>query len=186
MVTYCNIFLMYCIICCMIHKGVENMGLFSKKDKNRSISVLLVDGLSSYNRDVVLQLTLNNENECLTINSKILKNQPDINLKYNQIVDANIITGEEIIQQSKSVVGRAAVGGLLLGPLGAIVGGMSGTGTKTDTQTQYYVVINYRNKDGELKVLSFKIVGFSRWNSFIKELRSKINTQQNIEKEIYL
>jgi hypothetical protein len=32
--------------------------------------------------------------------------------------------------QDKSVLGRAAIGGLLLGPLGAVVGGMSGVGGK--------------------------------------------------------
>ncbi|GAA0062763.1 TPA: hypothetical protein PTV43_000081 [Clostridium botulinum] len=160
------------------------MGFFSKKNKNRSIGVLLVDGLSIYSRDVILQITLNNENECLTINSKVCKNIPDINLKYKQIIDANIITRYEIVKQSKSVVGRAAIGGLLLGSLGATVGGMSGTGTKTDDQIEYYFVVNYRNKDEELKVLSFKIIGFSVWRPFIKELKSKI--KQNIEKEIYL
>ncbi|EJO5349569.1 hypothetical protein NRP93_003751 [Clostridium botulinum] len=162
------------------------MGFFSKKNKNRSIGVLLVDGLSIYSRDVILQITLNNENECLTINSKIFKNIPDVNLKYEKIIDANIITRHELVKQSKSVVGRAAVGGLLLGSLGATVGAMSGTGTKTDDQIEYYFVVNYRNKDEELKVLSFKIVGFSIWRPFIKELKSKINIKQDTEKEIYL
>lgn len=35
-----------------------------------------------------------------------------------------------IEKKSKSVVGRAVLGGLLLGPVGALVGGMSGLGTK--------------------------------------------------------
>ncbi|HDK7158911.1 TPA: hypothetical protein PTV68_002040 [Clostridium botulinum] len=161
------------------------MGLFGNKNKSKSINVLLVDGISNYTKDIILQLTLNDESECLTINSKVCKNNPDINLKYEQIIDANIITEEEIIQQSKSVIGRAAVGGLLLGPLGAIVGGMSGTGTKTNNQIEYYAVVNYKSRDHELKVLSFKIVGFSNWKSFIKELKSKINNQ-NTKEEIYL
>lgn len=36
----------------------------------------------------------------------------------------------EIIDKDKSVIGRAVVGGLILGPVGAVVGGMSGLGTK--------------------------------------------------------
>lgn len=40
------------------------------------------------------------------------------------------IQPDEITEKDKSVIGRAVVGGLLLGPVGAIVGGMSGIGTK--------------------------------------------------------
>ncbi|WP_404988096.1 hypothetical protein [Clostridium culturomicium] len=160
------------------------MGFFKNKDK--SINCLVVDGLPNYPKNTILQLNLNNESECLVISSKMYKNHPDVNLRYEQIVAANVITEQEIVQQSKSVIGRAAVGGVVLGSLGAIIGGLSGTGTKTNNQTEYYIVINYKSRELELKILSFKITGFSNWKAFIKELQSKINTNQSFEKEIYL
>lgn len=40
-------------------------------------------------------------------------------------------THTETEQRDKSAIGRAAVGGALLGPLGAVVGAASGIGTKT-------------------------------------------------------
>jgi len=42
----------------------------------------------------------------------------------------SIIVDGIVKEEDKSVVGRAVVGGLLFGPLGAVVGGMSGVGKK--------------------------------------------------------
>lgn len=41
------------------------------------------------------------------------------------------ISHKQLGTEDKSVIGRAVVGGLLLGPLGAVVGGISGVGSKT-------------------------------------------------------
>lgn len=41
------------------------------------------------------------------------------------------------------MVGRAVVGGLIMGPLGAIVGGISGTSMKDSLVVTQYVVINF-------------------------------------------
>ena len=53
--------------------------------------------------------------------------QHRIGIEYNKIVSINLEDKEQIYEKKeKSVVGRAVVGGLLLGPLGALVGGMTG------------------------------------------------------------
>ena len=57
----------------------------------------------------------------------------------------------ETIEKDKSVIGRAVVGGLLLGPVGAIVGGMSGIGTKKETK-----VIQNANEDIYLDIIAEK------------------------------
>ncbi|MEG1841002.1 MAG: hypothetical protein RR213_07070, partial [Raoultibacter sp.] len=57
------------------------------------------------------------------------------------------------------VIGRAAIGGLILGPLGAVIGGIDGTGTKRKKVNHVYWVINYVNDDGERLAISFEIVG---------------------------
>jgi len=52
-------------------------------------------------------------------------------LSFDQIIDMRYSSYEKIISEkkSKSVIGRAAVGGVLLGPVGAVVGGLSGLGS---------------------------------------------------------
>lgn len=80
----------------------------------------------------------NNKIQCLII--KCLPNGLEIGLlyamskysvgiPYSDIKHIELALPEEIITKTKenrSVIGRAIVGGLLLGPVGAIVGGMSG------------------------------------------------------------
>ena len=162
------------------------MGFFNKQEKNRSINAIAVDGLECYDNDTILQLEIDNDNNYLVISSKMKSEYPNIKISFKQIKGVKAFTKQEIIQESKSVVGRAAVGGVLLGPLGAIIGGMSGIGDKTSSQSNQYIVINYKTKEDELKILSFEVVGFSIWPKFIKELESKIEKQDFNCKEIYL
>lgn len=163
--------------------------IFGKKNKsgNRSVNLSFIDGIESYSKGIAVELSMDDKDKCLTIKSRAFKDKPVIKLKYEQIVAVNVVTEKEIIESDKSVVGRAVVGGVLLGPLGAIVGGMSGIGNKTKSNTHYFMVINYKSNAEETKVLSFEIVGASlHWADFIKELRSKINSNEIVEKEVYL
>jgi len=165
------------------------MGLFGKKNKNsdRSVNLSFVDGIEGYGKGLAIELSINTEKECVTIKSRAVK-KPEVNLKFEQITGVNVVSEKDIIEKSKSTVGRAIVGGVLLGRLGAIIGGMSGIGNKQKSETHYYMVINYKSKNEEIKVLSFEIVGASlHWSSFVEELRSKINTQTlENSTEIYL
>lgn len=61
----------------------------------------------------------------------------------SQIISLKKTSHDELAKTDKSVIGRAVVGGLILGPLGAIVGGMSGIGSKEKIINKQYFVINY-------------------------------------------
>lgn len=75
----------------------------------------------------------------------------------DKIMIVKAMSETEVLEANKSVIGRAVVGGLLLGGLGAIVGGISGVGTKRKKgKTNNYLIINYLNKDNEPNVISFK------------------------------
>ena len=63
-------------------------------------------------------------------------------IKKGELLSWGYLKNSDVIKQSKSVLGRAAAGTLLLGPLGGIIGGMSGLGEKS-LNSDYYLQIDY-------------------------------------------
>lgn len=158
------------------------MGLFDGKRKDGSIKTTLkfVDGLSAFTRDELIELTFHEDKNEISIKSLANKSKPLIHLKIDKIINTDFLSEKEIIEKSKSVGGRAVAGGLLLGPLGAIVGGMSGIGSKQDSKTKYYIVINYKSND-EYGVLSFEVIDASTyWNKILKAINNNISEDVKI------
>ncbi len=56
------------------------------------------------------------------------KKEPEFILDVDEIEAIDILTEEEA--KNKSVIGRAVIGGVLFGSVGAVVGGLSGVGQK--------------------------------------------------------
>ena len=55
---------------------------------------------------------------------------PIINIHFSQLISIECVPQSKLLESDKSVIKRAAVGTLIFGPLGGIVGGMSGIGNK--------------------------------------------------------
>lgn len=145
--------------------------IFGKKNKNvdRSVNLAFVDGLKEFNKGNAVEVSLTDLG--LRIKSRINKEKLPVTINYGDITAANCVSEKEILEKSKSVIGRAVVGGVLLGPLGSIIGGMSGIGNKSKSETKYYMVLNTKDEN----VISFEIIGASlHWDDFIRELRTKI------------
>lgn len=164
------------------------MGIFSKKNKSTVLNLEYVDGINLFKKGLLVEVTLNSEKECITIRPKIGQ-KTDVNLRFEQITGFDVVKDKDIIEKSKSVAGRAVLGGVLLGPLGAIVGGMTGIGNKQKSVSHNYMVINYKSLEEEIKVIIFEVVGInSNLVNFIEELGPKIskNIIQENQNEIYL
>lgn len=73
-------------------------------------------------------------------------------LNASRIKAATFMTKTDLQRAGKSAIGRGVVGGVLLGPLGAIVGAASGVGDKKKAGN--YLVVNYEI-NGEVQVVIF-------------------------------
>lgn len=77
-------------------------------------------------------------------------------LNIDHIINIAVEKGGIADIKERSVIGRAIVGGLILGPLGALIGGASGVKDKV-TMIADTLVITF-NQDGRESVLLFEIV----------------------------
>ena len=112
----------------------------------------LTDDLGGYKNGDMVDVALYDDH--LIIKSPILKQE--IKLNYDQVTDVFYGLETEIIEKNKSVIGRAVAGGLLFGGVGAVVGGISGTGTKTKKERHFYFIISYTSSTGEDKFIQFE------------------------------
>lgn len=103
-----------------------------------------LDGGYYYSENIVKEIPEGEVKIALHTNGIcIMKNLTPYYLSDQQIIKLSTATEEQIMSESKSVIGRAIVGGLILGPLGAVIGGMSGVGSKQKLKGKYYLIINY-------------------------------------------
>ena len=98
-------------------------------------------------------------------------------LNYNQITDVFYGGKTELIQKPKSVIGRAVVGGVIFGGVGAIVGASMGS-RKTVTKVQSMDIL-IRLKDSYTGAVVVKIL-----NSPIKSNSMFYDTFINAAKDI--
>ncbi len=74
---------------------------------------------------------------------RIIKGLTFFPLHNSQIISLKETTHGDLVKTNKSIIGRALLGGLILGPLGAVIGGMTGVGDKEGFVDYHYLIINY-------------------------------------------
>ena len=104
-------------------------------------------------------------------------------LKYDQITDVFYGLKTEIVTTGKSVIGRGLAGGLLFGGVGAVVGAVSGTGTKEKKERHFYFIISYTSSTGEDKFIQFEDTRLYKGSKVAAKLKElcNINTNGNVE-----
>lgn len=90
-----------------------------------------------------------------------------LNLDFSQIENVLILEEIEQTQKNKSVIARAIVGGLLLGGVGAIVGGISGACPTLKSNKKYFLEIS----NGPEKII------ITAGNDTLKQIKNSISSQ---------
>lgn len=124
----------------------------------------------------------------LNKNTKVLVYfYPDkIAINNNQIIPLSrikrtfFVSEKEVKEHQKSVLMRGVAGGLLLGPIGAIVGAISGIGTKTEQLDIHYFTIEFTNINGNDALAIFTVNYIANIEN-IRSISNKINQKLGIE-----
>lgn len=111
----------------LIFKILIFIGKRCEKVFKENCNCKLLLGLNENGMHNVRLAIAGNVLKILSSNNRILKT---IGLK--NINDISLVTDEILDEKDKSVIGRAIVGGLVFGVAGAVVGGMSGLGSKKE------------------------------------------------------
>jgi len=130
------------------------MGFFrSTKGSIISDSFHALDDIAQIKAGLMVDVALYSDHLGLTV--PFISKEP-ITLNYSQITDVFYGLETEIVEKDKSPIGRAIVGGLLFGKAGAVVGAVSGTGTKKKKERHFLFIISYISSQGEEKFLKFE------------------------------
>lgn len=147
---------------------------FKKRDESvikKVTGLKHIEGIPGLSKDAIAEIFLYED--------KIMINK-DKFISIDRIIAVDFFSEKEVNEKGKSVIGRAAVGGLLLGPLGAIIGGVSGTGKKEKSKTHYFISIEFNGVDGTQHVAIFLLTDFAwGYNGFLKEIDALIGSSSN-------
>lgn len=156
--------------------------LKSKKGSIISDYFKLIENVASFSKGNMYEVALYDDHlEVISLQKQKLL------LNYDQITDVFYGMETEIVNKPKSVIGRAAVGGLLFGTAGAIVGAISGNDTKSTKERHFYFIISYKNSDGQDSYLQFEDTRLYKGLKLSKKLKDLANVHPDtIKSDIQL
>lgn len=119
----------------------------------------LIGGLDL--REPLATLRASVGDESILIEERATKGFREITVATFKIPMKNVIsvieaTEKELAEISKSVVGRGIAGGLIFGPAGLLLGGMSGIGKKKGIKKSRVFIISFINSSGDISNITLE------------------------------
>lgn len=143
-----------CIIYLVVWKETLEVGVGRLKSLMK-----LVDGLSLKNQQA--QLRVSSDGEYFVVEERELRvfrttaTTATYKIPLKNIITTITTSENELVEQDKSVIGRGVVGGVIFGPVGLVLGGLSGVGKKKSMKQRQYFIVSYLSADGEICNVTF-------------------------------
>lgn len=97
-----------------------------------------ISGIPNLKEGEIIKISSNNEK--ININDKYF-------ISKDKVISKNITDSRMLTEKQKSVIQRSLVGLAVGGGLGAIIGGISGVGTKQVTELVHFLNIDYKDEN---------------------------------------
>lgn len=152
---------------CMVRIKVRKLTPQEKEAAQRTLVCEHIGGLPLAQ---FAACTVSFEDDCIAIHSS----GNAFNLSYDKITAMDLRTSTEIQKAYVSSAGGAIAGGVLFGPLGAMVGGR--VKEKKSTTVENFIIFTYL-KDGNIDYLSFKVQVASKAMKLIQQYNPCIARQ---------
>lgn len=149
--------------------------LKSKKGSIISDYFMLLEDVGQLRAGSMIEIALYDEK--LELSAPI--SSAPISLSYAQVTDIYYGTETEIREKNKSVIGRALIGGVLFAGAGAVVGAISGVGSKKEKVKKNLLIISYTSSSGEDKFLKFEDTRHYKGNKIYHKLKDLCNVHES-------
>lgn len=145
--------------------------------KEKCAEGFLIEGFPKSKGSNVWQLSIEGEFLKLNETSGIVKRKSlkVYKIDLSKVITIDTITKENIYEKKKSVIGRGLTGAALFGPAGAVLGGMSGIGTKEQKVCVSIFSISFYGKSEEdIKTILFdKMANWDMFDAIEQEFKEK-------------
>lgn len=137
-----------------------------------------LDGLGNISKNSIFKVEI--EDDYLLLNAVQLRMLGKDKILQQYKIKTSDILAFEIVKaadlKDKSVIGRGAIGGLLFGPVGAVLGGMSGANKQKITSTLAICYLPSTGGEPKTVVLNAESPGWKSQNQLsIAKMQSRLN-----------